>query len=129
MAQPGPALPLEKAGKMPAARQASTICVYQSSCVALPQELLTMCGARSGRGLWPARSVGATIHWPAARREASEQELVSQPLAAIHLAPGATPILLAPPSSPTIVPMVWVPWSLLSQGAAVGQMPAGSNQL
>ncbi len=88
-----------------------------------------MCGARSGRGFWPFASVGATIHWPEASSEASEQELDSQPLAAIHFAPGATPILLAPPSSPTIVPIVWVPWSLLSHGAAPAQTPAGSNQL
>src|SRR3990170_76560 len=34
----------------------------------------------------------------------------------IHFAPGATPIWLPAPSSPTIVPMVWVPWLLSSQG-------------
>lgn len=53
------------------------------------------------------------------------QVLTSQPLAAIHLAPGATPM----PFAPTIVPMVCVPWPLLSHGAAVGQTCAGSNQL
>jgi len=36
----------------------------------------------------------------------------------IHFAPGAMPIWLAPPSSPTMVPMVWVPWPWSSQGAA-----------
>src|SRR4030095_13715651 len=34
----------------------------------------------------------------------------------IHFAPGATPILLEPPSSPTIVPIVCVPWSVSSHG-------------
>jgi len=79
--------------------------------------------------LFPLRSVGAAIHWAAASSDVSVQVLTSQPLAAIHLAPGATPTWFAPPSLPTIVPMVCVPWSLLSHGAAVGQMPAGSNQL
>jgi hypothetical protein len=52
-------------------------------------------------------------------------------LAAIHLAPGATPIWLAPPSSPTIVPMVCVPWALLSHGVTDGLPHTldGSNQL
>ncbi len=84
-----------------------------------------MSGARSGRGFWPLRSVGRTIHWPAASREASEQVLSSQPFAAIHFAPGATPM----PFLPTIVPMVCVPWPLLSHGAVLGQTRAGSNQL
>ncbi len=35
----------------------------------------------------------------------------------IHFAPGATPIWFAPPSSPTIVPIVCVPWAESSQGA------------
>ena len=35
----------------------------------------------------------------------------------IHLAEGATPILLLPPSSPTMVPIVCVPWPKSSQGA------------
>src|SRR3954471_697723 len=102
---------------MPAATHASTISWYQGLKTASPpQELLTMSGARSGRGFWPFRSVGASTHCPAASSEASEQVLDSQPLAAIHFAPGATPTALAPPSSPTMVPMVWVPWSLLSHG-------------
>ncbi|GAA3508391.1 hypothetical protein GCM10023075_67740 [Streptosporangium album] len=87
-----------------------------------------MSGARSGRGLAPFRSVGASTHCPAARSETSEQLLVAQPLAAIHVAPGATPTVLAP-SLPAMAPMVWVPWSLLSQGAALGHTPVGSNQL
>src|SRR5262245_5853676 len=114
---------------MPAAIHALTVSEYQVSPPPPPHELFTTLGARSGRGLLPLRSVGATIHWPDASRAASEQELVSQPLAAIHLAPGATPIWFAPPSSPTIVPMVCVPWSLLSHGCGLGQTADGSNQL
>src|SRR6266511_4119894 len=79
-----------------------------------------MSGCRSGRGFAPLRSVGAITHWPAASSEVSEQLLTSQPLAAIHLAPGATPTWLPAPSSPTIVPMVWVPWLLLSHGTSAG---------
>ena len=129
MLQPGPLLPLENAGKMPAARQAATTSWYHGSKTVEPQELFTTSGARSGRGLAPVRSVGATIHCPEASRDSRLQELDSHPLAAIHLAPGATPILLSPPSSPTIVPMVCVPWPLLSHGAAVAHTWAGSNQL
>src|SRR2546421_6671810 len=92
----GPALPLEKAGKMPAATQESTIWLYHGSRAPEPQELFTTSGARSGRGLRPDRSVGATIHWPAASSAAREQENDSQPLAAIQVAPGATPIWSAP---------------------------------
>jgi len=70
-----------------------------------------MFARRSGRGLLPFRSVGAITHWPDASNAVSEQELDSQPLAAIHFACGATPIWFVPgsPSSPTIVPIVWVP--------------------
>ncbi len=118
MLQPGPALPLENAGKIPDARQAFTVARYQVSPPPPPQELLTMFGRRSGRGFAPARSVGARIHWPEASSAASEQLLLSQPFAAIHRAPGATPIWLPAPSSPSIVPMVWVPWLLLSHGAS-----------
>jgi hypothetical protein len=54
-------------------------------------------------------------------------------LAAIQRAWGATPIWLLPgsPSSPTIVPMVWLPCPTLSQGASDGlpQTWEGSNQL
>src|ERR1700754_2271784 len=114
---------------MPAATQARTMSVYHESPPPPPHELLTMSGRRSGRGFWPFRSVGARIHWPEASRAESLQVFISHPLAAIHLAPGATPISLPAPSSPTIVPIVWVPWLLLSHGAAVGQMCDGSNQL
>src|SRR2546422_4137964 len=96
-----------------------------------PQELFTTWGRRSGRGFPPFKSVGARIHWAEAVRAAAEQSLVSQPLAAIHWARGATPIWLAPPSSPIMVPMVCVPCPLLSHGASAGLAHAleGSNQL
>src|SRR5438093_76502 len=45
----------------------------------------------------------------------------------IHCAPGATPILFDPPSSPTTVPSVAVPWPFESMGV---RLPAiSSNQL
>src|SRR5206468_1046934 len=96
-----------------------------------PHELFTMWGRRSGRGFWPFRSVGASTHWPAASNDATVHESLSHPLAAIQRAAGATPIWLPAPSSPTIVPMVCVPWKTLSQGATDGnpQTLAGSNQL
>ena len=94
---------------MPEAIQALTVAWYQASLPPPPHELLTMCGLRSGRGFWPWRSVGARIHCPEASRAASEHEFDSHPLAAIHLAAGATPIWFTAPSSPTIVPMVCVP--------------------
>src|SRR5207247_1194363 len=104
-----------------------------SAPLSLPHELLTMFGRRSGRGFWPLRSVGASTHWPEASSAAVEHELDSQPFAAIHLACGATPIWFVPgsPSSPTIVPIVCVPWPLLSHGASDGfpQTFEGSNQL
>ncbi len=53
-----------------------------------------MSGRLVTSGFAPEVSVGARVHWPLASRLASEQPLVSQPLAAIHRAPGATPIWL-----------------------------------
>ncbi|OPZ60461.1 MAG: hypothetical protein BWY88_00486 [Synergistetes bacterium ADurb.Bin520] len=67
-------------------------------------------------GFCPARFVGAAIHWALERRAASVQSEVLHPRAAIHRAPGATPMEFPPPS-PTMVPMVWVPWPLSSAGA------------
>src|SRR5690606_26311725 len=125
--QPGPELPAENIGKMPAAIQALMVAWYQVSPRPPPHELFTTSGAIDGVGV-PLASVGAAIHWPAASRWALEQEVLAQPLAAIHWAPGATPIWLVPPSSPTMVPMVWVPWPLLSHGDAP-HTPVGSNQL
>src|SRR5262245_55462214 len=102
---------------MPAATHDWTMSRKNSSPPHPPQELLTT----SGRGVWPLRSVGAIIHWPDAISAEYEQESYSHPLAAIHRAPGATPIWFWPVgSSPAMVPMVWVPWPLLSHGAAEG---------
>src|SRR4029453_7426485 len=106
-----------------AAIHARTVAWYHGSPGPPPHELFTMSGRRSGRGFAPFRSVGARTHWPAASSAAPDQPLspsASQPLAAIHFAAGATPIWLPAPSSPTIVPIVCVPWSLLSQGANEG---------
>ena len=91
-----------------------------------------MSGRRFGCGFWPLRSVGASMHWPEDSSALVEQLLVSQPLAAIHFACGATPIWFVPglPSSPTIVPIVCVPWPLLSQGVpTVAHTADGSYQL
>src|ERR687893_2795137 len=59
VSQPGPELPLAKAGKIPAATHARMVSWYQVSPRPPPHELLTMSGCRSGRGLAPLRSVGA----------------------------------------------------------------------
>ena len=48
-----------------------------------------------------------------------------QPLVSIHSASGATPIWLPAPSSPIMVPMVWVPWPSRSQGP-LEQSPSAS---
>src|SRR4051812_27990877 len=103
VSQFGPVLPLANAGKMPAASQARTVSRYHVSPCPPPHEELTTSACRSGLGLLPARSVGAITHCPEARSEVLEHELDSHPLAAIHFAPGATPIWLPAPSSPTIV--------------------------
>src|SRR5262245_6914939 len=123
--------PFEKTGKMPEATQALTMSLNVGSTKSPPHELLITCGRRSVRGFLPPKLVGASIHWPEASRADPEQEVSSQPLAAIHFAAGATPIWLPMPSSPTIVPIVWVPWPLLSHGASDGlpQTLEGSNQL
>ena len=77
------------------------------------------------------RSLGASIHCPDCIRALSEQLLDSHPLAVIQVARGATPIWLEPRSSPTMVPMVWVPWPTLSHGVLPSgeHTCEGSNQL
>src|SRR5687768_37003 len=104
---------------MPAASQAAVVSVYQSSMLPAavrPHELLTTLGRFDGSGSLPSVLVGATIHCPDERSAASEQ--LSQPFVAIQSAPGATPIWLPLPSSPTMVPMVCVPWPLSSNGSS-----------
>src|SRR4029078_10965987 len=72
--QPEPALPAEKTGMIPAARQAWTVAREKwSSGLSLPHELLTTSGRFDGSALAPARSVGARMNWPAERREPSVQ--------------------------------------------------------
>src|SRR5687767_15037665 len=116
---------------MPAATHARTASWYQGLPPPPPHELFTTLGRRSGLGLAPDRSVGASIHCAEASSAPSEHQFSSQPLAVIHCAPGATPIWFSPPSSPTIVPIVWVPCPLLSHGVVDGepQTKDGSNQL
>ena len=87
-----------------------------------------ICGRRAGSAPDPSSRVGASIHWPDSSSALSEQLLDSQPFAAIQRAPGATPMLFAPPSPPTIVPIVWVPWLLLSHGIPPARTCDGSNQ-
>ncbi|URN06942.1 hypothetical protein LUW74_28900 [Actinomadura madurae] len=126
--QAGPLFPLAQIPMIPDAAHASRTSSMSGSSVGEeePHELLTMCGRFDTSGFRPSASVGASIHWPDATRSASVQ--VAQPLAAIQRTPGATPIWLPSPSSPAIVPIVCVPWPLLSQGAP-SHLPEASNQL
>src|SRR3954451_9079604 len=120
-------LPFAHAPKMPDAVQALVTSSMNGSLEGevVPHELLMTFGRLLASGFWPARLVGSSIHWPELISAAS---LGQQPLAAIHLTPGATPTWLPAPSSPAIVPIVWVPWPLPSAGA-LGEVPAASNQL
>src|SRR6185312_5178997 len=85
-----------------------------------PQELVVTSGARSGLP-W----VGSPLTGYGARKNSMHSMyLAGVPTPwfmfrhPIHFAPGAMPILLFAPSSPTAVPMVWVPWPWSSQGCA-----------
>ncbi len=91
----------------------------------VPQELLMTCGRIAGSGSEPSVRVGASIHSPELM---SASSVGQQPLAEIQRAPGATPIWLSPPSSPTMVPVTWDPWPSRSTGSS-GDTPAASNQL
>ncbi len=73
-------------------------------------------GAFVGSGFCPARFVGATNHWKHSAYVAGVPFPWSMFRQPIHFAWGAMPIWFVPPSSPTIVPMVWVPCSSSSQG-------------
>ena len=99
--QEGPLLPSEKAGNKPAFRQACTFESCQRFPLPPPQELLTIWGGTPSPGF---RTQSAQLF-----SAKLLQELLSQPLQVIQFAPGATPIWLLPPSSPTIVPIVWLP--------------------
>ena len=63
-------------------------------------------GARSGRGSLPSSLVGASINWRQSMPLALPP-IIAQP---IHWAPGAMPVWLTPPSSPTRRPAMAVPW-------------------
>src|SRR5450432_2005807 len=106
---------------MPAARVFSTtVCStagsVQPSLAGQPQELLMTLGDLDGSGFRFARFVGAMNHSKNSVYVAGVPAPWSMLRQPIHFAEGATPILLAPPSSPTIVPIVWVPWPKSSQG-------------
>src|SRR5262245_21206227 len=128
-----PLLPAENTGMMPAARHAATESMYHESCCPPLQELLTASGAFVQSGWVPSVRVGHVMNSAQVRSANSEHEFDSQPLHAIHSAPGALPMSFVKgpgPSPPTIVPIVCVPWPLLSQ-ATFGseQMRDGSRQL
>src|SRR5437660_12659872 len=96
-----------------------------------PHELFTTSGRLAGSGLLPAGSVGARIQSPHASSVNRLHVPAGHALQAIHRACGATPIWLAPPSLPTIVPIVCVPCPCVSHGARLGlpQLFDASNQL
>src|SRR5690606_6371939 len=105
---------------MPAALQPSLTPSYQLSYEVpqSPHELLTTSACSAGFGVpVPLVGYGASTHWPDSSRPASGAPVpppAPKPMHAIHVASGATPIWLEPPSSPTMVPMVWLPcaWEL-----------------
>src|SRR5690606_18083369 len=125
----GPLLPLAQTPKMPASAQAIRMPSMSGSLDGTldPQELLMMCGRRAGSGFSPARSVGASIHCADAARCASEH--TAQPLAAIHVTPGATPMRLPSPPSPAMVPIVCVPCEFVAASNGCSLVPVASNQL
>ena len=114
--QDGPELPAAIAGKIPAARTESTICckvlAEHPSLAGHTQELLMESGANVGSPWFgfPFTGYGAIKNWK------HSEYVVGEPLPpesmfrqAIHCAPGATPMWLLPPSSPTISLTVKVP--------------------
>ena len=110
-------LPAANTGTIPAARRAWMS--WANSRLQPPEanvhELLTTCGASAVAGSpsgssshWNARWVLLVRLWPASLKIR----------AAIQRAPGATPIDVPPALPPTITPITWVPWPLMSVGAA-----------
>src|SRR6267143_442029 len=81
------------------------------------QELLVISGAFVGSGSPPPIRVGARNHCMHSMYLAGVPALASMLRQPIHFAPGAIPIWLPAPSSPTIVPVVWLPWARSSQGS------------
>src|ERR1700704_1304253 len=127
--QDGPELPAAIAGKIPAARTLLTICssvlVEQPSLGGHTQELLMESGASAGLPWlgFPWTGYGAIINWKHSLYEVGEPvPLASIFRQAIHFAPGATPIWLPAPSSPTISLTVNVPcpWGSMGVGECWG---------
>src|SRR5262249_12724559 len=79
-------------------------------------ELFVMSGALVGSGSFSLIRVGARNHCMHSIYRAGVPVLASMLRQPIHFAPGAIPIWLPMPSSPIIVPVVWLPWELSSQG-------------
>src|SRR5262249_50151325 len=94
---PGPLLPLEKSGKIPALTQFCTpVRKVASVQTVLPQLLLEMCGRTAGLGCVPCRRVGARVQWKPARIALVSHELLPlrpQTRTVIHIAARATPML------------------------------------
>src|SRR5437899_793921 len=118
--QPGPALPAATTIIIPAAACASTaacnVLAEQPSEGGHSQELLVISGALVGSGSPPPIRVGARNHCMHSMYLAGVPKFASMLRQPIHFAPGAIPIWLPAPSSPTIVPVVWLPWPWSSQG-------------
>src|SRR5437588_11190021 len=119
--QRGPALPAETSTRIPAACVFSTIVCSvvgaQSSLAGQPELLYMTSGRRSGFGFWLFRSVGAMNHWKHSVYVSGLPTPSSMLWQPIHLAPGATPICLVLPSSPTALAVVCAPCALSSHGA------------
>src|SRR5215470_20168038 len=98
---------------MPAARTLSTaVCklpAVHCSSGGHAYELPITFGRLDGSGLLPFRSVGARKNCRHSMYVLGRPTPSSMFRHAIHLAPGATPIWLPLPSSPTAVPIVCVP--------------------
>src|SRR4051812_12150896 len=119
--QPEPELPADASTNMPAAWVLSTIVcsvvAAHPSLVGQPQLSFITWGRLVGSGLLPLRSVGAIKNWKHSvyvEGVPVPWSMLRQP---IHLAPGATPPWLPAPSSPAVVPVVWVPCPWSSHGA------------
>src|ERR1035437_6841647 len=112
--QLGPELPAAIAGKIPAARTASTmlwrVSKEQPSLGGHSHELLMESGALEGSPWPPPTGYGAIRNWKhsvyCAGVPLPPESMLRQ---AIHFAPGATPTWLPCPSSPTISLTVKVP--------------------
>src|SRR5437763_17069381 len=113
---------------MPAAACASTaacnVSKEQPSEAGHSQELLVMSGALVGSGLPPPIWVGARNHSIHSMYLAGVPALASMLRQPIHFAPGAIPIWLPVPSSPIIVPVVWLPLASSSHGKGAS-LPQG----